>query len=179
MRQITLTATLILSLLMLASCSWWDSASTETLTPKERRDQERDTGSLITGKRTSGISLSDLVSGNDGESGLPVNALLWRASLDTLAVVPLVSIDTFSGSIISDWYVNPDNATQRIKIVSFVLGQELRSDGIKVEVYVQNRSENLSEWIQAGRDAGLANRLEELILTRAREIRSTGISEIN
>ena len=126
-----------------------------------------------------GISLNNLFQAPQGGGGLPVNALLWRASLDTVSVIPLASVDTFGGAIISEWYTNPDDPNKRIKVSVFVLDQELRSDGIKAEVHVQERANSTSAWVDAGRDKELAVRLEELILTRAREIRSSGISETN
>src|SRR6185312_1833780 len=39
--------------------------------------------------------------------GIGVNSYLWRASLDTLAFMPLASADPYGGVIITDWYVNP------------------------------------------------------------------------
>ena len=130
-------------------------------------------------RRRGSIRLNNFFGGQQQPGGLPVNALLWRASLDTLSVIPLASADTFGGTIISDWYTHPEIPTRRIKVSVFVLDQELRSDGVRAEVYVQERAPSASDWTDAGRDKDLALRLEELILTRAREIRSSGISETN
>ena len=93
--------------------------------------------------------------------------------------MPLASVDTFGGTIITEWYRHPDDETKQIKIAIFILDQELRSDAIRAEVYVRERPDGMFEWADAGRDEKLARRLEDLILTRAREIRSTGISETN
>ena len=57
----------------------------------------------------------------------------------------------------------------------FVLGRELRSDGIRVVVNTQNRQAD--GWLDAGIDDTLSRQLEELILTRAREIRGQTIGE--
>lgn len=43
-----------------------------------------------------------------GSSGIGVNSFLWRASLDTVAFMPLVSADPFGGVILTDWYGPPD-----------------------------------------------------------------------
>ena len=104
---------------------------------------------------------------------MPVNALLWRASLDVVSFVPLEDVDTFGGSIVTDWYSLPNNTSQRIKIVVFIVGRELRSDAVSARVYVQNFKNKL--WVQSGRDEELERNLEDLILTRARELRSSMI----
>lgn len=161
----------------LAACSSLPE-SKPVETPKDRNFGS---GSLISGSDESGINLSKILNPEApaGSSGLPVNALLWRASLDTLAVLPLASIDTFGGSIITEWYSHPEDQTKRIKVTIFVLDQELRADSIKVYVYVQDRPEGMFEWSDAGRDDALSVRLEDLILTRAREIRASSLTESN
>ena len=146
------------------------------------RDQERkanDQGSFFSGKSESGVKLGDLLGGNQSGGALPINALLWRAALDTVSVMPLDSVDTFGGTIITEWYAHPDDPTKRIKIAIFILDQELRADAVKVQTYLQQRPEGMFEWQDIGRDDGLSNRIEELILTRAREIRAASILESN
>ena len=64
---------------------------------------------------------------------------------------------------------------KRLKLAVFVLGRELRSDAIQVRTYVQNREGN--SWTNTGRDNSLGRKLEDLILTRARELRAAVISE--
>lgn len=162
---------------LISACSYLPKpTSTETARDEERRKD--DIGSFFTGRDRSGLTLSDLGADSGGGS-MPINALLWRASIDTLSVLPLASIDTFGGTIITEWYRHPDDETQQIKVAVFILDQELRSDAIRAEVYVRERQDGMFEWVDAGRDDALATRLEDLILTRAREIRSAGISETN
>ena len=136
------------------------------------KGEEGGTGSFLTGKDETGIVISDFGSpSKDGAAALPVNALLWRASLDIASFVPLADVDTFGGSILTEWYSLPDKPNERIKLAIFVLDRELRSDAIRVIVYIQNKND--SGWVDAGQDQSLATRLEELILTRAREIRAS------
>lgn len=162
---------------VISSCSFLPTpTSSETA-----RDQERkanDQGSFFSGKDESGIKLGDLFNSNQG-GALPINALLWRAALETVSVMPLDSVDTYGGTIITEWYAHPDDPTKRIKIAIFILDQELRADAVKVQTYLQQRPEGMFEWQDIGRDDGLSNRLEELILTRAREIRAASILESN
>ena len=106
---------------------------------------------------------------------MPVNALLWRAALDIASFVPLDDVDTFGGSIVTEWYVPDDQKNRRLKLAVFVLGLELRSDAIQVRAYVQNRDGD--GWTNAGRDSDLGRKLEDLILSRARELRAATVSE--
>ena len=156
--------------------SFFACSSRNTPTPKEEGP-----GSVITGRAQQGISLSDIAglgSDNDG-LGLPINALLWRASLDILSTIPLDDVDTFGGSIVTEWYAPDDQPYRRLKLAVFVVGLELRSDAIQVRAYVQIKSADNEEWITAGRDEELGRKLEDLILARAREMRAATISESN
>jgi len=153
-------------LLVLAACSGLQMGP-----PVEERDPE-DIGSIITGREKAGLSISDLTNpSSSGTAGLPINALIWRASLDIVSVLPIEDIDAFGGSIITDWYALPSRPDERIKLSVFVLDRELRSDAVRVIVYVQKRQGGL--FVDAGIDTDLSSRLEELILTRARELRTT------
>ena len=130
--------------------------------------------SFATGK-PQGTNIFELGQENTGSGSMPVNALLWRAALDIASFVPLDDVDTFGGSIVTEWYVPEDQTNQRLKLAVFVIGLELRSDAIQVRAYVQNRDGN--GWTNAGRDTDLGRKLENLILTRARELRAAAVSE--
>ncbi len=131
--------------------------------------------SVLTGK-PQGTPLGELFSNKKsaGDS-MPVNALLWRAALDTASFVALDDVDTFGGTIITEWYQNSSTSDQRLKLAFFVYGLELRSDAIKVRAYIQKQQNNV--WIDAGQDEKLALRLEELVLNRARELRAATAAE--
>ena len=136
--------------------------------------EEKGPGSFITGKSEQGLKLADF--GPEKSSAtLPINALLWRASLDIASSIPLDDVDTFGGTIVTEWYQLNGTDEERIKLAIFVLDRELRSDGIRVVVYVQKRQGGV--WNDHGTDTGMGLQLEELILTRAREIRATTVSE--
>ena len=131
--------------------------------------------SILTGK-PQGTPLGQLFGqNNQGSGNMPVNALLWRAALDIASFVPLDDVDTFGGSIVTEWYVPEDQTNRRLKLAVFVVGLELRSDAIQVRAYVQNRDGD--GWTNAGRDADLGRKLEDLILNRARELRAATVSE--
>ena len=136
--------------------------------------EEKGPGSFLTGKSEQGLKLADF--GPDKSSAaLPINALLWRASLDIASSIPLDDVDTFGGIIVTEWYQLDAADEERIKLAIFVLDRELRSDGIRVVVYVQKKQGGV--WSDHGTDTEMGLQLEELILTRAREIRAATISE--
>ena len=164
---------------VISSCSYLPTP-TSSETARDQQRKAEDQGSFITGKGESGIKLDELLNPTQNAGGaLPINALLWRAALDTVSVMPLDSVDTFGGTIITEWYAHPEDPTKRIKIAIFILDQELRADAVKVQTYLQQRPEGMFEWQDIGRDDGLSGRLEDLILTRAREIRAASILESN
>ncbi len=140
---------------------------------------EKGPGSILTGRAEQGLSLKDIAGmGNNSNSiGLPINALLWRSSLDIMSTIPLDDVDTFGGTIVTEWYQLNKTSDERIKMTAFVLDRELRADGIRVVVYVQKRVGN--RWQDNGTDSTMGKRMEELILTRAREIRGSGIVGTN
>ena len=103
-----------------------------------------------------------------------VNSYLWRASLDTISFMPLLQTDSNGGVIVSDWYVNPASPAERVKITISILDRDLRADALRVAVQRQiNRN---SEWVDAPVRAATAQKLEDIILTRARDLRRTAIA---
>ena len=142
----------------------------------QTKKEEKGPGSFLTGRDEQGLRLSDFT-GGDSSVGLPINALLWRASLDVASSIPLDDVDTFGGTIVTEWYQLDAADDEQIKLAIFVLDRELRSDGIRVVVYVRKRDSE--GWSDHGTDSKMGQQLEELILTRAREIRGAAISETN
>jgi hypothetical protein len=105
-----------------------------------------------------------------GGSGIPVNAYLWRASLDTVSFMPLASADPFGGVIITDWYSPADTPNERFKVTILILRRELRADGVRANVFRQIRDQG-GGWIDSQTDPQTAIDMENAILTRARELR--------
>jgi len=103
-------------------------------------------------------------------SSLPVNELLWRSSLDTLEFMSFEKIDPFGGIIESDWFINASSKNLRNKIIVSFSSSELKATSIKVSV-VREKYED-KNWISDGYSDGLARKIEDLILSRARELRN-------
>ena len=107
-----------------------------------------------------------------GGGGIGVNNLLWRASLDTVSFMPLVSADPFGGVIITDWYTPPSAPDERFKVNIYILGRALRADGIRASVFRQQMQG--AGWVDAPVALNTATDLENAILTRARQMRLAG-----
>ena len=128
-------------------------------------------GCSIFGSSTANTSTASSADVSPEENGaLGVNAYLWRASLDTVSFMPLASADPFGGVIITDWYSPPGTTSERFKATAYVMGRQLRSDGIRVSVFRQVRQGN--NWLDALVTPATSAELEDRVLARARELRS-------
>lgn len=132
-----------------------------------------------------GISLSAIRDGSffgngpDQRGGsLPVNKFIWQASLDTLSFLPLSSTDPFTGVIATDWGTTADAPGERFKVTAYVVNPDLAASSLKVAVYRELRNED-GLWVPATVDPGTAVKLEDAILTRARQIRVASLEEEN
>ena len=103
-----------------------------------------------------------------------VNAYLWRASLDTVSFIPLLQTDSNGGVIVTDWYVNPNTPTERMKLTITILDQDLRADAVRVAALREVNT--TGQWVQAPVQAATVQKLEEIILTRARDLRRAAIA---
>ena len=132
-------------------------------------------GSSNDGTREMDTGTSAIASGSSRVT-LGVNSFLWHASLDTLSFLPLVSADPFGGVIISEWYVAPSSPNERLKVTVYIMDRALRADGLKVVVFRQTRNGNA--WADAQPSPDTAHKLEDSILTRARELRLATLGQV-
>ena len=103
-----------------------------------------------------------------------VNSYLWRATLDTLSFMPLLQTDSNGGVIVTDWYVNPQVPTERMKVTVSILDQDLRADAVRVAALREvNRG---GQWISSPVEAATTQKLEDIILTRARDLRRGSVA---
>mgnify|MGYP001242289273 FL=1 len=105
----------------------------------------------------------------NSQISMAVNAFLWRASLDTVSFIPVNSADPIGGFISTDWYVEPENPNERIKLNIYVKDRRLRADAISVTVFREIRVSE--EWVKADVNPDTARLVEASILTKARELR--------
>jgi hypothetical protein len=106
-------------------------------------------------------------------STIGVNSYLWRAAVDTVSFAPLLQANANSGVIITDWYANPKAPGERVKLTVSILDQDLRADALRVAASRQV-SQN-GTWVDAPVAAATTQKLEDIILTRARDLRRAAV----
>ena len=103
-----------------------------------------------------------------------VNSYLWRASLDALSFMPLVQTDSSGGVIVTDWYTSPRNPGERVKVTVTILDQDLRADALRVAA--SRQVQQSGNWVDAPVQAATVQKLEDIILTKARDLRRSAIA---
>jgi hypothetical protein len=106
-------------------------------------------------------------------TAIGVNSYLWRAALDTVSFAPLLQANANSGVIITDWYSNPKAPGERVKLTVAILDQDLRADALRVAASRQINQNGA--WVDAPVSAATVQKLEDIILTRARDLRRSTV----
>jgi len=160
-------ASLLATALALTGCGAQTSQNTDIYNPETSNLP----GAMATG---SGASLFTFGKGSGGTSSestqIQVNAYLWRASLDTLAFMPLVSADPFGGVIITDWYTPPATPGERFKVNAYILSKQLTANAIQVSVFHQVQQDG--QWVDSPADPATASGLEDRILAQAADLQA-------
>ena len=161
----------LIILISFAACS--SSSQDDKAAGNVFQENDISTGSgagLFSKDQSIGVNFSKLLDKDENLGGnFYVNTFLWRASLEVASIAPLISTDAFGGTILTEWYEDPKIKGKRIKIAVFVKSRELRSDGINVKVYIQEKNNENSAKIS--HDKKLALQIEEIILNKARDLR--------
>ena len=176
-------ATLFLNLLLTSGCSFLDDTETtrappnedvQTMRERERREQvgNADEENFISKLFQDVTGFGDKKESTGG--GIGVNTFLWRATLDTLSFMPLISADPFGGVIITDWHADSEAAKEKFKIVAYIIGTELRVDGIKISIFKKIKNES-GLWVDKKSGKILQNKVEDAILTKARKYKIENI----
>ena|SRR5579864_9248775 len=174
--RILLGALLVLAI---AGCDGGDGSNLEKRSGPSGDRTKRDATTGLGGRNQEEGSLfgpgglfgsrADRNKADNSGTGVAVNAFLWRASLDTINFIPLVSADPFGGVIITDWYTPSESPNERMKVQVTILDRELRADGVRVSVFKQ--SQTAKGWVDAQVDQRTNTDIENAILTRARQLR--------
>jgi len=149
----------------LTACS--SDVGTKAQFPDKEKEQTYKNGSLLSDR--GGLDLFGGEKSKEQATGITVNAYLWRAALDTVSFMPMASVDPFGGVILTDWYSKP-GSDERLKLNVFVLDRVLRADGVKVKAFKQVRDAK-GAWVDATVAPAVTTKLEETILTRARQLK--------
>ena len=89
-----------------------------------------------------GFRLSDQMGKNNNTYSFASSNPLWKATLEILDFMPLVSANYSGGIVITDWYSENDNPNQSIKITVKFLTNEIRSDALDIDIFVKECSQN-------------------------------------
>ena len=92
---------------------------------------------------------------------------LWRASLDVIDFMPLISANYSGGIIITDWYSDNTNSNESLKISIRFLTNEIRSDAIDVKVHNKVCSNDLLKCEIIQTDGVLVTEIKRKILKQA------------
>lgn len=156
-------------LLTMGLCACSSDYTQETISPEPREDRiNKGLGKLL-GEDT--LTFGGAKKRTEEDTGIGVNSQLWKASLDTISFMPIASADPFGGVIITSWYSPPQSPNERLKINIFILDRQLRSDGLKVSIFRQEKDLK-GEWVDKSVDPQTVKDLENAILSRARHFRS-------
>ena len=90
-----------------------------------------------------GISLKNLAKRGGTNYEFSSSNPMWRASLEILDFLPLVTVDYSGGVIITDWYSDVSNNNDAIKITLRFLSNEVRSNSLKIIVHQKRCSKDL------------------------------------
>ncbi len=104
-------------------------------------------------------------------AAIGVDNRLWRAALETVSFMPLVSADAVSGVIITDWYSAPNAPNERQKVNVYILGREPRAESFRVSVFRQQRGSG-GTWVDAPAAGNAVTDFGNAILARARQLSS-------
>ena len=160
--------TLLLPLAALAGCGGGNGGSAKPLADSSYADPNGlAPPAIVPGKGRSNAQ-------QESDAALQVNKYLWRGALETLQFMPFASTDPFGGVIVTDWYSPPTTTGERFKATAYVLGRQLRADGVHVTIFRQTRE--AGEWTDASVSPQTATDIEGKILARARELRAQGAS---
>ena len=115
-----------------------------------------------------GISIGGALKGRRGTNyEFSTSNPMWRASLETLDFLPLTTVDYSGGVIITDWYSDSNSAKESIKISIRFLGNEIRSESLKVIVHQKTCSNNLDCRVILLSDTKIKEELHATILRKA------------
>lgn len=159
---------LFMAALVLSSCGL--TADENTQYPQTELDRRRNRAGKITGEEGLTIGGGSDQTKEAGKNPLGVNSFLWRATLDTLSFLPITAADPFGGTILTDWYEDAEAAGERFKVNVLILDRQLRADSLKISTFRQKK-DSKGEWVDAPTDTSLGRKLEDTVLTRARELR--------
>ena len=100
---------------------------------------------------------------------------LWRASLDVIDFMPLLSVDYGGGIIITDWY-GEENENDAIKISIQFLSNEVRSDALSIKVF-KKKCTDLKNCKVIQSQSNISQELRAAILKKAAQYKTSDVKK--
>ena len=113
-----------------------------------------------------GFRLMDIGKQKGGIFDFASSNELWRASLDTIDFMPLVSANYSGGIIITDWYNDGSSNNQSVKISIRFLTNEIRSALVDIKIFTKECSKMIDCKVYENK-GNLALELKKSILKKA------------
>ena len=162
--KIPLIATLITILLALTACGGYEKVDQRT---RPDGAQAKAKKNIAEGRGASIGGITRGIRGGGTTYEFSSSNPMWRASLETLDFLPLSTVDYSGGVIITDWYSDSNSAKESIKISLRFLGNEIRSESLKVIVHQKSCSSNLDCRVILLSDTKIKEELHSAILKKA------------
>ena len=123
-----------------------------------------------------GFRMDSAFGNNSGTFDFASSNELWRASLDTIDFMPLVSANYSGGIVITDWYAENNIEDEAIKISVRFLSNEIRADALDIKIFLKQCNEGKNCQIRENKGE-LSNELRVSILKKAAKYEKEGIEK--
>ncbi len=131
----------------------------------KREDINLPPGSTLLDEGT-GFNLRGALGLETGDTYL--ESITFNVALDKISFMPLLSVDSMSGVIVTDWY-SLDDGQSRIKINIRIVDQEMNDESVVVSLFTQSLNED--RWIDQGINSEQSLKIKESILSSARSLK--------
>jgi len=162
-KKVTILLTLILSL-FLSGCDTlkYKKVDAKDFPPDPR---ERVTKNIEEGR---GFRVMDGLNNRGGGTfEFASSNPLWKATLDTIDFMPLVSANYSGGIIITDWYADNSVPNESMKLTIRFLTNEIRSDALDIKVFIKKCDANLLNCSIFEKEGNLKSEISLNILKKA------------
>ena len=95
-------------------------------------------------------------------------SITFDVALDKISFMPLLSVDSMSGIIVTDWY-SIDDGQSRIKINIRIVNQEMSDESVVVSLFSQSLDGD--RWVDQGINSEQSLKIKESILSSARSLK--------
>jgi hypothetical protein len=102
------------------------------------------------------------------EVGTYEKSITFDVALDKISFMPLLSVDSMSGVIVTDWY-SIDDGQSRMKINIRIVDQEMTNESVVVSLFSQSLDGD--RWVDQGINSEQSLKIKESILSSARSLK--------